>query len=85
MSYSVYLCQPFQRSVKLLLKRFPHVKDDVTLALREILQGGRPIRPPCNVSQPGARHRALLGAEGGKIPVCSRTLSCLHAKMQRPG
>jgi mRNA-degrading endonuclease RelE of RelBE toxin-antitoxin system len=38
MSYSVYLCQPFKRSVKLLLNRFPHVKDDVALALREILQ-----------------------------------------------
>jgi len=23
MSYSVYLCQPFKRSVELLLKRFP--------------------------------------------------------------
>lgn len=38
MSYNVYLCQPFKRSVKLLLKRFPHIKEDVAQAIREIVQ-----------------------------------------------
>jgi hypothetical protein len=49
MSYSVYLCQPFKRSVKLLLKHFPHVKDDVALALREIVQS-----PSVGVVIPGS-------------------------------
>ena len=31
MSYNVYLCRPFKRSVKLLDKRFPHVKESLPL------------------------------------------------------
>jgi mRNA-degrading endonuclease RelE of RelBE toxin-antitoxin system len=38
MSYSVYLCQPFKRSVKQLVKRFPHIKEDIASTLREIVQ-----------------------------------------------
>lgn len=48
MSYNVYLCQPFKRSVKQLAKRFPHVKEDVAQAIREIA-----LSPALGVVIPG--------------------------------
>jgi len=38
MSYKVFLSRSFKRSLKSLLKRFPHAKDDVSLALGEVVQ-----------------------------------------------
>jgi len=37
MSFSIYLSQSFKRSVKRLERRFPHVIEDVTTALDEVI------------------------------------------------
>jgi len=37
MSYSVHLPASFKRSLKLLTRRFPHVRADVSVAIEEIL------------------------------------------------
>ena len=36
MSYEIYLPQTFQRCVKLLKKKFPHVKDDLSLLFENL-------------------------------------------------
>ena len=46
MTYEIYLPQTFQRSVKLLKKKFPHIKDDLSRLfhnLQEDPQIGDPI------------------------------------------
>lgn len=49
MSYSVYLPASFKRSLKLLTRRFPHVREDVCAAIDEILR-----HPTLGVVVPGS-------------------------------
>ncbi len=49
MSCDIYLSEPFKRSVKRLLKRFPHAKKDLGMALEEIAES-----PALGVLIPGS-------------------------------
>jgi mRNA-degrading endonuclease RelE of RelBE toxin-antitoxin system len=64
MSYRIVFATSFRRSVKRLEKRFGHVKDDVRVAIQQLLQD--PRRGVVIPGGSGARKHRMLNTDLGK-------------------